>query len=54
MLVSGIVLGPAGMRDIKQYKPSDTIRKVWSLEDYKKLLIDYTKEKANKNKTNKT
>ena len=54
VLVSGIVLGPAGMRDIKQYKPSDTIRKVWSLEDYKKLLIDYTKEKANKNKTNKT
>ena len=53
VMVSGIVLGPAGMKDIKQYKPSDTIRKVWSLEDYKKLLIDHTTEKANKNKTDK-
>ena len=31
MLVSGIVLGPAGMRD--------TIQKVWSLEDYKKEVV---------------
>ena len=47
VIVSGIVLGAAGMKDIKQYKPSDTMQKVWSLEDYRKLLIDYTKEKAN-------
>ena len=46
VIVSEIVLGAAGMKDIKQYKPSDTIQKVWSLEDYRKLLIDYTKEKA--------
>ena len=31
MLVSGIVLGPAGTRD--------TIQKVWSLEEYKKEVI---------------
>ena len=31
MLVSGIVLGPVGM--------SDTIQKVWSLEDYKKEVV---------------
>ena len=48
VMVSGIVLGPAGMKDIKQYKPSDTIQKAWPLEDYKKLLIDYTEEKADK------
>ena len=41
--VSGIVLGPAGMKNIKQYKPTDTIQKVWSLEDYRNLLINYTK-----------
>ena len=41
VIVSGIVLGPAGMKDIKQYKPSDTIQKVWSLEDYKKGVITY-------------
>ena len=46
VIVSEIVLGAADMKDIKQYKPSDTIQKVWSLEDYRKLLIDYTKEKA--------
>ena len=41
--ICGIVLGPADMKDIKQYKPTDTIQKVWSLEDYRKLAIDYTK-----------
>ncbi len=44
VLLSGIVLGPPGMRDIKEYKPTNTLEKVWSYEDYKKLLIDSNKQ----------
>lgn len=40
VVVSGIVVGPAGMKNIKQYKPADTLQKVWSLEDYRKLVVD--------------
>lgn len=43
--VSGIVLCPAGMKNIKEYKPSDTIQKVWSSEDYDKLRINSTKNR---------
>lgn len=39
VLLSGMVLGPAGMRNIKGYKPSNTLQKVWSREDYKALLL---------------
>ena len=40
VLLSGIVLGPAGMKDIKEYKPTNTLQKAWSLEDYKMLRPD--------------
>ena len=40
VLLSGIVLGPPGMRDIKEYKPANTLRKIWSSEDYKMLLLE--------------
>ena len=39
VLLSGIVLGPPGMTNIKEYKPANTLEKAWSVEDYKKLLI---------------
>ena len=41
VLLSGIVLGPVGMKDIKGYKPANTLQKVWSLDDYKMLLLDH-------------
>ncbi|KAJ7339320.1 hypothetical protein OS493_005711 [Desmophyllum pertusum] len=44
VLLNGIVLGPAGMKDIKEYKPTNTLQKAWSLEDYKMLRPDYTYE----------
>ena len=37
LLINGIVLGPAGIRGFQGYKPTGTIEKVWSLEDYKKF-----------------
>ena len=40
VVVSGIVVGPVGMKDIRQYKPANTLQKVWSLEDYRKLVVD--------------
>ncbi|XP_078352242.1 uncharacterized protein LOC144636916 [Oculina patagonica] len=40
VLLSGIILGPVGMEDIKEYKPTNTLQKVWSHEDYKTLLLD--------------
>lgn len=39
VLLSGMVLGPAGMRNIKGYKPANTLQKVWSREDYKALVL---------------
>ena len=36
------MLGPVGMKDIKGYKPADTLQKVWSLDDYKMLLLDHS------------
>ena len=37
LLINGIVLGPAGIKGFKGYKPTETLDKVWSLEDYEKL-----------------
>ena len=39
LLVSGIVLGPSGIRGFKGYKPTGTLEKVWSREDYEKFKI---------------
>ena len=37
--ISGIVLGPPGIKEIKEYNPYDTLQKVWSREDYHKLRV---------------
>ena len=34
LLINGIVLGPAGIDGFQGYKPTGTLEKVWSLEDY--------------------
>ena len=39
LLISGIMLGPAGIDGFQGYKPTGTLEKVWSLEDYKKFKI---------------
>ena len=39
LLISGIVLGPAGVDGFQGYKPTGTLEKVWSLEDYKKFKV---------------
>lgn len=39
VLINGIVLGPAGIDEFEGYKPTGTLEKVWSLEDYKKFRI---------------
>jgi len=39
VLLSGIVLGPASMRNIKGYKPANTLQKVWPCENYKALVF---------------
>ena len=39
LLINGIVLGPAGVKGFKGYKPTGTLEKVWSLEDYKKFKL---------------
>ena len=33
VLLSGIVLGPPGIKDIKEYRPTNTLEKAWSYED---------------------
>ncbi|XP_078365875.1 uncharacterized protein LOC144650087 [Oculina patagonica] len=37
LLINGIVLGPAGIDGFQGYKPTGTLEKVWSPEDYKKF-----------------
>ena len=39
LLVSGIVLGPSGIRGFRGYKPTGTLEKVWCREDYKPFKI---------------
>lgn len=39
LLISGIVLGPAGIDGFQGYKPTGTLEKVWSHEDYEKFKI---------------
>ena len=39
VLLSGLVLGPSGMRNLKGYKPANTLQKIWSREDYKALVL---------------
>ena len=39
LLISGIVLGPAGIDGFQGYKPTGTLEKVWSREDYEKFKI---------------
>ena len=39
MLINGIVLGPAGIKGFPAYKPTGTLEKVWSSEDYKKFKL---------------
>ena len=39
VLLSGMVLVPADMKNIKGYKPANTLQKVWSHEDYKALVL---------------
>ncbi|KAJ7339364.1 hypothetical protein OS493_005758 [Desmophyllum pertusum] len=39
ILINGIVLGPAGINGFEGYKPTGTLEKVWSLEDYKKFKL---------------
>ena len=39
LLISGIVLGPAGIDGFPGYKPTGTLEKVWSREDYEKFKI---------------
>ena len=41
LLISGIVLGPAGMDGFRGYRPTGTLQKVWTLEDYKKYKTQY-------------
>ena len=36
LLISGIVLGPAGIDGFRGYRPTGTLEKVWTLEDYEK------------------
>ena len=43
LLVSGIVLGPAGIKEFQGYRPTGILEKVWSLEDYQKLKLKQTK-----------
>ena len=43
LLVSGIVFGPAGMKEFQGYRPIGTLEKVWSLEDYQRLKLNQTK-----------
>ena len=43
LLVSGIVLGPAGIKEFQGYRPPSTLAKVWSFEDYQKLKFNQTK-----------
>ena len=42
LLVSGIVLGPAGINGFQRYRPTGTLEKVWSPEDYEKLKSSQT------------
>ena len=39
LLINGIVLGPAGIKGFQGYKPTGTLEKVWSSEDYKKFKL---------------
>ena len=39
VLLSGLVLGPSGMRNLIGYKPANTLQKAWSCEDYKALVL---------------
>ena len=39
LLISDIVLGPSGIRGFEVYKPTSTLEKVWSREDFKKFKI---------------
>ena len=43
LLVSGIVLGPAGIKEFQGYRPTGTLEKVWSPEDYQTLKLNQTK-----------
>ena len=43
LLVSGIVLGPAGIKEFQGYRPTGTLEKVWSPEDYQKLRLKHSK-----------
>ena len=43
LLVSGIVLGPAGIKEFQGYRPTGTLEKVWSPEDYQKLKLKQIK-----------
>ena len=36
LLISGIVLGPSGVDGFRGYRPTGTLEKVWTLEDYEK------------------
>ena len=37
LLISGIVLGPSGIKGFEGYKPTGTLEKVWSREDFEKF-----------------
>lgn len=50
-LVSGIVLGPSGIRGFEGYKPDDILEKVWTREDFKKYRIRYHVENTRQSKT---
>jgi len=39
LLINGIILGPAGIKGFQGYKPTGTLEKVWSSEDYKKFKL---------------
>ena len=39
LLINGIVLGPAGINGFQGYKPTGTLEKVWSSEDFKKFKL---------------
>ena len=39
LLINGVVLGPAGINGFQGYKPTGTLEKVWSSEDYEKFKL---------------
>ena len=49
LLINGIVLGPAGIKGFQGYKPTGTLEKVWSSEDYKKFKLNQISNKYVKN-----